>query len=93
MVDLDARHVLDELEDRAVVMRVAARGDELVGDRGNDGFRADRLAQTVGLVSDAAHESDVERQHRALAEHDHRRARPHRVADAELVEHVRDWRR
>ena len=88
MIDLDARQALDQLEDRAVVMRVAARGGELAGDRRDGGFGRNRLAESVGLVGDAAHQSDVERQHGALAEHDHGRARPHRVADAELVEHV-----
>ena len=51
-------------------------------------LRIDRLAGAVGLVGEAAHQRDVERQHGAFAEHDHRAARPHRVADAELVEHV-----
>ena len=35
-----------------------------------------------------AHQSDIEGQHRALGEHDDGAARAHRVADAELVEHV-----
>lgn len=89
MIHLPARHVLDQLKNRAVVVGVAARGDQLLGDLFKGCLGVDRLARTVGLVGDAAHERDVEGEHRALAEHDHGRARTHRVSDAKLVEHVR----
>ena len=69
-------------------MRVAARGDELLGDLVERRVGLDRLAGAVGLVGDAAHQRDVEGEHRAFAEHDHRAARPHGVPDAQLVEHV-----
>jgi hypothetical protein len=88
VIDLPARHAFDQLEDRAVVVRIAARRRELSGDGGKGGLGLDRLAGAIGLVRDAAHQRDIEGRHRALAEHDHGAARPHRMADAELVEHV-----
>ena len=89
VIDFPARHAFHELEDWAVVMRVAARRCELIGDCLERRIEPDRLARAVGLVRDAAHQRDVEGQHRAFGEHDDGAARAHRVADAELVEHVR----
>ena len=71
VIDLPARHAFDQLKDRAVVKRVAARRLELIGDCAERRLRVDRLAGAVGLVGDAAHQRDVEGQHRAFAEHDH----------------------
>ena len=88
MIDLPARHPLDQLKDRAVIKRVAARRLELTGDLSERRLDVQRLAGAVGLVGDAAHQRDVEGQHGALGEHDHRAARAHRVPDAELVEYV-----
>jgi hypothetical protein len=85
VIDLDARHVLDELEHRAVVVRIVAGGAQDFGDGRRVGLRIDRLAPLVGLVGNAAQHRDVERQHRALRKQHHGRARAHGVPDAELV--------
>ena len=88
VVDLDPRHVVEQLEQRAVVVRIGAGFLQLADDPRRAGCRIERLAGLVGAVGDAAQQRDVERQRRALGEQDHGAARPHRVADAEFVEHV-----
>ena len=85
VIDLVTRHVVEQLEQRTVVVRILLRRTELLGDRGGAGSGIGRDALLVGLVGNAAQERDVERQGRAGREQDHGRARPHRMADAELV--------
>jgi hypothetical protein len=49
VIDVPARHAFDQLEDRAVVMRVAARGDELLGDLLERSLGVDRLSGPSAL--------------------------------------------
>ena len=88
VIHVPAGHALDQLEDRAVVVRIAARRLKLIGDLRERRFGVERLARAIGLIGDAAHQGDIEGQHGSLGEHDHGAARSHRVPDAELVEHV-----
>ena len=88
VIDLEARQMLEELKDRTIVERVAARFDKLRGDGLQRAFGVHRGAAGINPIGDPPHERDVERRHRSLREHDHRAARPDGVPDAELVEHI-----
>jgi len=88
VLDLPSRCTLHQLKNWTVVVRIAARGDELLGDLIARYLGVDRLAGAVGFIGETAHERDVEREHGAFAEHDDGRARAHGVADTELVKNV-----
>ena len=88
VVDLPARQVVDQLEHRAVVARGVARFAQQRADRLDRGGGVDRLALAVRAIGDPAHQRNVERNDRALDKDDRGAARPQRMANAELVEHI-----
>ncbi len=88
VVDLPARQIVDQLEHRAVVARGVARFAQQGADRLDRSGGVDRLALAIGAVGNPAHQRDVERNDRALDENNRGAARPQRMPNAELIEHI-----
>jgi hypothetical protein len=89
VVDLEPRHAVDELEQGAVVVGRLVGGAEACRDARRVARRVGDAAGSVEPVGHAALHGEVEGQRRPLRENQHRRARPERMADTELVVNVR----
>ena len=85
VVDLEPRHAVDELEQRAVVVVDGVGAGEPLGDPRDVPGDVGKVAGRIHPVGRAALHGEVEGQRRPCGEDDHGRPRAERVTDAELV--------